>query len=387
MSRTTDPAPAPFARSGPREEAEGPLYRRIERDIEAAIRRDGLGEGTRLPSIASLAESFGVNGLTVRRAISELSLRGVVVTRQGKGTFVAAPQPAVVKWTSGVDLFHGDISSFYTSMLRKTTRLLGSGLTVEPLWSRFDPTTDTAPSASVEVDPGAAAYIFCGCAPTHPLLQAVREARRPHVHVAHALESNAWTASINPAEGARLAFEHLADAGCRRVGVMAIDDYGAAWLPGLAEDAAITLDRVEVPGSPRSLTVWETRGYDAGITLATKLPPCDAWYIPDDILARGASRILLSMPPTKRPALVVQTSQQQAVPLGVPTTHVTFDLDELARHTAELLTQQLEQTPGDTARALPLPRRDRTPADAAPAVGRAITPDTNTVAVFMNRPA
>ena len=353
MSRTTKPPdPRLLNPAQTRGAGRNPLYRQIESGIEAYIRDEHLEPDDQLPSIISLAKTFNVNGLTVRRALSELSARGVVVSHQGRGTFVAPAALRVVHWVSGVDVFRGDVSPFYTAMLRKTTRRLSGGgetLRVEPAWVAWDPDAEEPATVMPRVDPDAAGYVFCGCLSGHPLLTAVREARLPHVRVAHTDRPTAWTVSTDPAAGAKLAFEHLAVKGLTRVGVIAIENFGR-WLEPLAAEYGLTLHRLEVKGTPRSLSAWEASGYSVGRNLATTRPPLDAWYIPDDILARGASRVLLGMPEAERPALVVQTSEQQIVPLGLPTTYITFDLDELAGHAAELLVQQFDHAAGETTR-------------------------------------
>jgi DNA-binding transcriptional regulator YhcF (GntR family) len=58
--------------------------------LRALIRTGELGAGERLPSFRQLAEWAGVNVGTVRTVYEGLERDGLVVTRQGQGTFVAA---------------------------------------------------------------------------------------------------------------------------------------------------------------------------------------------------------------------------------------------------------------------------------------------------------
>ncbi len=52
--------------------------------------RIGAGEMThKLPSERSLAEEYGVAYQTVRHAMAVLRDQGLIITRQGRGTFVA----------------------------------------------------------------------------------------------------------------------------------------------------------------------------------------------------------------------------------------------------------------------------------------------------------
>ena len=50
---------------------------------------DGLLSGNRMPSENGLAERFSISRMTVRRAFDTLVHAGLVVMRQGRGTFVA----------------------------------------------------------------------------------------------------------------------------------------------------------------------------------------------------------------------------------------------------------------------------------------------------------
>lgn len=66
------------------------LWRRIADDIERAIADGVHPAGSRLPGETEIAERFGVNRHTVRRAIAGLAERGLVRAARGSGTFVAA---------------------------------------------------------------------------------------------------------------------------------------------------------------------------------------------------------------------------------------------------------------------------------------------------------
>ena len=70
--------------------AEVPLYERVRQSIAQTLTDGTLSPGDKLPSESRLAEEFGVNRLTVRRAIEELARAGAVESRQGSGTFVSA---------------------------------------------------------------------------------------------------------------------------------------------------------------------------------------------------------------------------------------------------------------------------------------------------------
>jgi GntR family phosphonate transport system transcriptional regulator len=66
-------------------------WRQIADAIEAEIADGRLPSGRQLPTEAQLAERFGVNRHTVRRALATLTTRGLVRATQGRGTFVESP--------------------------------------------------------------------------------------------------------------------------------------------------------------------------------------------------------------------------------------------------------------------------------------------------------
>lgn len=70
---------------------------RLYADIFQRIVEGEFGPGTRLPSEASLAQSFAVSRPLVREALARLRDHGIVQSRRGSGSFVRLrPAPAVL---------------------------------------------------------------------------------------------------------------------------------------------------------------------------------------------------------------------------------------------------------------------------------------------------
>lgn len=65
-------------------------WRQIADGIAAEVAAGRLRPGQQLPTEAQLAQRFGVNRHTVRRALAVLAERGLVRATQGRGTFVEA---------------------------------------------------------------------------------------------------------------------------------------------------------------------------------------------------------------------------------------------------------------------------------------------------------
>jgi GntR family transcriptional regulator len=69
-----------------------PPYSQVARGIRERITNGEYRAGDRLPSEAELCALYGVSRMTARRAVALLTRDGVVMTENGKGTFVRAPE-------------------------------------------------------------------------------------------------------------------------------------------------------------------------------------------------------------------------------------------------------------------------------------------------------
>lgn len=74
----------------PLDEADAlPLYQQIQRRLRDAIESRVLGPDDALPPERDLAEELAVSRITVRKAIDGLVAEGLLVRKQGSGTFVS----------------------------------------------------------------------------------------------------------------------------------------------------------------------------------------------------------------------------------------------------------------------------------------------------------
>ncbi len=68
-----------------------PLYLQLQRLIHNQVRSGKLQAGEALPSERDLARQLGISRVTVRKAISGLVDRGILLQHWGSGTFIAPP--------------------------------------------------------------------------------------------------------------------------------------------------------------------------------------------------------------------------------------------------------------------------------------------------------
>jgi len=71
-----------------------PIYAQLERGLRAAIATGRLRAGDQLPTVRQMAVDLRVNANTVARVYAELERGGVLETRRGVGSFVAAGRAA-----------------------------------------------------------------------------------------------------------------------------------------------------------------------------------------------------------------------------------------------------------------------------------------------------
>jgi GntR family histidine utilization transcriptional repressor len=70
-----------------------PAYEQVKRFITDHIQSGKWVAGQRVPSEIDLVEQLGVSKMTVNRAMRELTVAGIIVRRQGVGSFVSKTKP------------------------------------------------------------------------------------------------------------------------------------------------------------------------------------------------------------------------------------------------------------------------------------------------------
>lgn len=81
-----------------------PIYEQIKNAIITAIMNGELNEDESIPSIRSLAQDIRISVMTIKKAYDELEEEGYIITRQGKGSFVAPKNTELVKEKARKDI-------------------------------------------------------------------------------------------------------------------------------------------------------------------------------------------------------------------------------------------------------------------------------------------
>ena len=71
-----------------------PPFQQVAHALRAAIGARRFAPGDQLPSLNELAKGYGVSLMTVQRALGVLRDEGVIISQQGKGTFVRTVTPS-----------------------------------------------------------------------------------------------------------------------------------------------------------------------------------------------------------------------------------------------------------------------------------------------------
>lgn len=75
-----------------KQDAVTPLYIQLMEEIERDIRSGAYKPGDKIMTEAAMSKAYGVSLITIRKAVGLLIDKGLVVRKQGKGTFVTRPK-------------------------------------------------------------------------------------------------------------------------------------------------------------------------------------------------------------------------------------------------------------------------------------------------------
>ena len=74
-----------------------PIYEQIASQVKAQILSGTLAAGAKLPSIRALASDLGVSVITTKRAYEILEQEKLIESYTGRGSFVSAQDPALLR--------------------------------------------------------------------------------------------------------------------------------------------------------------------------------------------------------------------------------------------------------------------------------------------------
>jgi GntR family transcriptional regulator len=101
-----------------------PAHLSIRDDLRIRITAGEWPVGRRLPSETDLAAWYGVARMTIRQAIGALASEGVLVRRQGLGTFATEPRPIRSDWMQSYsEEIYGQDHDFQRKLVRSAVEV------------------------------------------------------------------------------------------------------------------------------------------------------------------------------------------------------------------------------------------------------------------------
>jgi GntR family transcriptional regulator len=101
-------------------------HRQIAEALRARIRNGDWAPGERLPSIPTIAQTFGVAKQTVQRTIDQLRVEGLLITKPGSGTYVRGTRRRLNRLARGRygarRGYHSDLAARYRQYLTEVGR-------------------------------------------------------------------------------------------------------------------------------------------------------------------------------------------------------------------------------------------------------------------------
>ncbi|MBQ6477970.1 MAG: GntR family transcriptional regulator [Erysipelotrichaceae bacterium] len=81
-----------------------PIYQQIKKCIIEQIMNGDLKEDEAIPSIRNLAQDIKISVMTIKKAYDELEQEGYIISRQGKGSYVAPKNTQLAKEKAQKDI-------------------------------------------------------------------------------------------------------------------------------------------------------------------------------------------------------------------------------------------------------------------------------------------
>ncbi|MFG0249648.1 MAG: GntR family transcriptional regulator [Phycisphaeraceae bacterium JB051] len=324
---------------------ERPLYKQIEHQLENYIRHNDLAEGSLIPSLRILADKFSTNELTVRRAIRGLVDREILVTRQGRGTFVNFDATRrKVLWVCGVGVEDGEVSPFYQLVLRRCHQFCeDTACKLHPVWIGENDTAASRSFCNHKKIGEYAGYVFVGCRSDHPILKFVRENNLKHVLFSHDQQQiHRGVVSADYQSAVRLGLEHFQQQSIDQITIVELQDTDSLSRQ-VAQTYALDINLIGLPHQSRLLK-YEQMGYLLGCQLLKQDRLSQGVFILDDIVAKGMTRAILQAQGKgqKNHEIIIISAKQAIAPAGLPVTYIVHDADEMAQQAMQILANEIQ---------------------------------------------
>jgi len=196
-----------------------PRYYQIQQKIEALVRTNDLKAGDKLMPERELASTFGVDRVTVRRAISRLVESKVLHREWGKGTFVSSKARKVAS-NKKISILLRSLGKnnylFQQAVQSSMQRMEERGYKAQLSFVE----KDDAELPSTALEEGVSGFILIGIQ-SEKLIRSLLQRKLPFVCIYHQIED----IEVNLVEnddflGAKQAIDYLMSLGHQRIGIL-----------------------------------------------------------------------------------------------------------------------------------------------------------------------
>lgn len=323
-------------------------FRVLAAELRRQIRDGVRAPGDRLPTERVLAHVHGISIGTVRRAFDDLVAEGLVVRRQGAGTFVRAGRPGSDGRPLVIGVIVPDTTFYFPRVLQGIDEVrAAAGARAEQVCSHYDQAIEARAlrdMVAAGVDGLLVVPTLSGPEPAHAYLRRLAELPIPAVLIerrgATLGDTNEHVCTHHEA-GAHDAVQHLAGLGHRSVGLVLRTASPTSGLVAVGYRQAVAGLGAEAVEFEAALREWGPATADrcvdflraAGCTAALCLGDRQA-----GLLVAAARRAGLGVPEDL--ALVSYDDEIAEIP-DVPLTAVAPPKAELGRVAAGLLLERL----------------------------------------------
>jgi DNA-binding LacI/PurR family transcriptional regulator len=201
-----------------------PLYRQIAEDIKAKIASGQKKGGDQLGSQQELAREYGVSLITVKKALADLIHEGVLFSRVGKGTYVAARKRAAIDLSKHktIGLVLRDLKSPFFSLILHSVEEKASERGYNLLLSNSRDRLDKEESQIRHFRQiGVSGLIIASMSRIYRATTTIRKLHHenfPYVFVSYMEDEDIFYVGTDHEYGACLATKHLIKLGYNKIG-------------------------------------------------------------------------------------------------------------------------------------------------------------------------
>ncbi len=330
-----------------------PLYQQIVEDIKDKVSSNKIKVGELIGSQQEIAQKYGVSLITARKAMAILINEGILLSRVGKGTYVARKSTAI------------DFSKF------KTIGLVLRDLR-DPFFSRIVYSVEANASergfnvllsnSSEQVDKeeyqirhfrqmGVEGLIIASMKHIYqgtPTIRKLRDEKFPFVMVSYIEDKNIHFVGTDHEKGAFLATEHLIKLGYKKIGYVNAEEgnlIGELRKSGFSRALEIYGKKLNENYIMRLKWNDYQSGYEVGQQFVKLSDKPDAMFIYSDISALGFQRAILDygLKIPENVAMIGFDNIDQDLHATVPLTTVHQPTSEIGKYAFEILSRLINR--------------------------------------------